>query len=154
MNRTRSGKPLDDSAILHPLTLRTMLTRSTTPLPLLTRLTASATALVMLALTVFAASPVLHAWLHDHSSSHAQATPCPHGHAHDAPARPAPAPADADDALCVVTQFSQGHAESATAPALLAVATRRVTATVTPLSFAAPCAPEFVLPPGCGPPAV
>ena len=131
-----------------------MSARSTAPLPLLTRLTASATALLMLALTVLAASPALHAWLHGHTAAHAQTAPCPHGHAHDAPAHSAPAPSDADDALCVVTQFSHGHADSAAAPTLLVVATLRITATVAPFLFSAPRAPEFFLPPGCGPPTV
>jgi hypothetical protein len=68
------------------------------PSPLTRAVAALATALV-LALTVFAASPALHQWLHGHEPGHPRAAP-------DAPARPSPP--DDDDDGCVVTLFAQG----------------------------------------------
>ena len=122
-------------------------------LPLLTRLTALASAVLVALLTIFAASPQLHALLHGpaHRDAHASAAPCPHGHHHSTPA-PEPAP---DDDLCVVTQFSHGSSELAVAPALLPAQPLALLGDTLPLSvFCAPSAPAFLLPPGCGPPLV
>lgn len=113
---------------------------------LLTRLVAWATAALVGALTVFAASPTLHAWLHDHAS-HAAHQGCTHAHSTPAPA----SQADGDE-LCVVTQFAHGKTECATPPLLAPVATLRVTAFLSDAPVRAPRAPSLYLPPGCGPP--
>jgi hypothetical protein len=112
---------------------------------LTTRLLASALAVLVVALSVFAASPALHAWLHDHAATAHHG--CNHAHS-----TPAPAP-DADDESCVVTQFAHGKADCAPAPLLAPVATLRVTAFLAAAPFLAPRAPALFLPPGCGPPA-
>ena len=104
--------------------------RNATP-SLPTRLTASATALLVLALTVFAASPVLHAWLHGHpADSHpVKRTVASADHAGCTHADHAPASAPhGDDELCVVTQFAHGKADCASAPLLAQVAVLRVVA--------------------------
>jgi hypothetical protein len=130
--------------------------RTATP-SLPTRLTASATALLVLALTVFAASPVLHAWLHGHpADSHPvkrSAATADHAGCTHADHAPASAP-HGDDELCVVTQFAHGNADCAPAPLLAQVAILRVVATVSLSAAPAPRAPALFLPPGCGPPAV
>ncbi len=129
--------------------------RTATP-SLPTRLAASATALLVLALTVFAASPVLHAWLHGHpADSHPVKRTAATDHAGCTHKDHAPASAPhGDDDLCVVTQFAHGKADCAPAPLLAQVALLRVTATLTLSAAPAPRAPALFLPPGCGPPAV
>ncbi|MBM3843289.1 MAG: hypothetical protein FJ397_08535 [Verrucomicrobia bacterium] len=113
-----------------------------------TRLVASATALLVAVLTVFAASPALHVWLHEHSAHMADAhANCPHSH--DAPA--APDSGDGDD-LCVVTQFAHGKADFAHAPTLAPGAVLRVSATLSLSAAPAPRAPALFFPPACGPP--
>lgn len=62
----------------------------------LNRATALVAALCVLMLAVFAASPTLHAGLHEHGHDHAA-----HGHDHGAPV------GDAEH-TCVVTLFAQG----------------------------------------------
>jgi hypothetical protein len=64
------------------------------PLPPLSRLTALLAALCVLALTVFAASPALHASLH--------------GHDHAAKAAAGPEAPVGDEHACAVTLFAQG----------------------------------------------
>jgi hypothetical protein len=76
-----------------------MMSRRRLRVPALTRLVASLATALVLALTVFAASPELHQWLHGHDSAHPNA-------GHNDPA--APQPADDDDEGCVVTLFAQG----------------------------------------------
>lgn len=106
---------------------------------------AGAVGLVVL-LSVFAASPSLHAWLHTHTQAQAAGHPCaPHDEA----------PASGGDELCAIAQFAHGksglafvptiftgpHTEGAAAPVFFKVVT-------------APGAPAHILPPGCGPPLV
>jgi hypothetical protein len=66
---------------------------------------------LILALTVFAASPELHQWLHGHDSAHSRP-------GHNVPASPQQ-PADDDDEGCVVTLFAQGLVLSLSIFALL-----------------------------------
>ncbi|MEY4688252.1 MAG: hypothetical protein RIR76_2275 [Verrucomicrobiota bacterium] len=116
---------------------------------------AIAMAAIMALVTVAAASPTLHAWLHAHDDPPGNAAPgssahvgCKHSHG-----KPVPSP-EAQEDLCIVKQLSQGKADFASAPLLLQVATRRVTATLSLPQGRAAREPAFILPPGCGPPAV
>jgi len=67
---------------------------------LITRATALFAVALVLALTVLAASPSLHAWLHGHSES---AAPAEHEHEHEHGA-----PVGSDDHVCAVTLFAHG----------------------------------------------
>lgn len=134
------------------------MSRHHTKLPLLTRLTALAGSALVLLLTVLAASPQWHAFFHaaEHSARHAvpAASTCPSGHDHHH-GHPAPSLPHADDELCVITQFAHGASELAVAPSLLVAQPLARTGDALPLSvFCAPSAPAYLLPPGCGPPAV
>lgn len=64
---------------------------------LVIRLTAMVAVLCVLALTVFAASPGLHAWLHGHDT----ACESPAAHHHDAPVSD-------EEQGCVVSLYAQG----------------------------------------------
>lgn len=104
---------------------------------------------MVLMLTVLAASPAFHAWLHADTNVLAK---CGHDHGTTAPS-PLKDREGADDAGCVVTLFAQGGAELAFAPALLAAPPLRVLRDSRPSAdFCAPSAPAHLLPPGCGPP--
>lgn len=116
---------------------------------------AIAMAAIMALVTLAAASPALHAWLHGHDDPPGNAAPgssahvgCKHSHG-----KPVPGP-EAQEDLCIVKQFSQGKADVASAPLLLQLATRCVTATLSWAQGPAAREPAFYLPPGCGPPAV
>jgi len=69
---------------------------------LITRATALFAVALVLALTVLAASPSLHAWLHGHSES---AAPAEHEHEHE---HEHGAPVGSDDHVCAVTLFAHG----------------------------------------------
>ena len=121
------------------------------PPSLLTRLTASLGVVLVLVLSMLAASPALHAWLHTAPPS---VTPCGHDHG-PAPHTPDEDHADADDAGCIVTLFAHGGSELATAPThLVAPARALVGDLLLSVEFCAPSAPAHTLPPGCGPPLV
>lgn len=116
------------------------------------RLTAVVAALLIAALSVFAASPTLHAWLHDHgkSATHSAvvAASAPTAPSHAVPDK---APEDHDDG-CVVALFAAGIL--AVFSALLSwLLLGRVRAIVAwpPLVLVARD-PRYRLPPLCGPP--
>ena len=126
-------------------------------LSLATRLTAALGAALVLVLTILAVSPSLHAWVHAEPADSASHATCSHGHAHHSHA-PAPAPAPDscdDDSGCIVNLFAQGGSELVTAPAVLQAPRLADLGTfLSPSAFCAPSAPAYLLPPGCGPPAV
>ena len=126
-------------------------------LPLATRFTAALGAALVLVLTILAVSPSLHAWVHAEPVDSAAHAACSHGHAHHTHT-PAPAPAPDtcdDDSGCVVNLFAQGGSELVTAPALLPAPRLADLGTfLSPSAFCAPSAPAYILPHGCGPPAV
>jgi len=137
---------------LLPITMSrpSMPTRS----PLL-RSVAIAMAAIMALVTLAAASPALHAWLHGHDDPPGHSAPgssahvgCKHSHG-----QPVPGP-EAEEDHCIVKQLSQGKAHFASAPLLLQVSSRRVTAALSLAQGPAAREPAFLLPPGCGPPAV
>ena len=123
-------------------------------LPLATRFTAALGAALVLVLTILAVSPSLHAWVHAEPADSAAHAACSHGHAH--PTVPAPAPDSCDDdSGCIVNLFAQGGSELVAAPALLPAPRLADLGTfLSPSDFCAPSAPAYLLPPGCGPPAV
>jgi hypothetical protein len=89
----------------------------------------------VLLLTVLAASPVAHAWFHDHGSDAGSGSSIPHGD------------------HCAIAQFSQGIVPTATdtvigQPVCLLVAPTQTDAAVIAR------APLLRLPPPCGPPLV
>jgi hypothetical protein len=119
-------------------------------LSLVTRFTAALGAALVLVLTILAVSPSLHAWVHAEPADAAPHAKCSHGHDH----HDAPASAD-DEAGCIVNLFSQGGSELVALPALLPAPRFAPAGDTLPLSvFCAPSAPAYLLPPGCGPPAV
>jgi len=127
----------------------------TRPMPstlsLATRLTAALGAALVLVLTILAVSPSFHAWVHAEPADPAPHAKCSHGHHHH---HDAPASADVE-AGCIVNLFSQGGSELVTLPALLPAPRFAPAGDTLPLSvFCAPSAPAYLLPPGCGPPAV
>ena len=133
-----------------------MIRRSPSP-SILTRLTAALGAALVLVLTILAVSPSLHAWVHAEPADSAAHAACSHGHAHHAhPTVPAPAPDSCDDdSGCIVNLFAQGGSELVAAPALLPAPRLADLGTfLSPSAFCAPSAPAYLLPPGCGPPAV
>ena len=133
-----------------------MTRRSPSP-SLLSRLTAVVGAALVLVLTILAVSPALHAWVHAEPADSAPHTLCSHGHAHPAHSDHLPVAPDHadDDAGCIVTLFAQGGSEIAVAPAILPSPRLAQIGDTLPLSvFCAPSAPAYLLPPGCGPPAV
>jgi hypothetical protein len=101
--------------------------RSAPPSPLQRLLAAGAVALV-LALTVLAVSPTLHAWLHGESQL------------------------DPNDS-CAVVLFAHGLTPALTALVLLALARAQRRAVLPLPAPVLVAAPAFDLPPGCGPPA-
>jgi hypothetical protein len=124
-------------------------------LSLATRFTAVLGAALVLVLTILAVSPSLHAWVHAEPADSAPHAKCSHGHAHHHH-HDAPAPVSSDDeAGCVVNLFAQGGAELVAVPALLPAPRLADLGTfLSPSAFCAPSAPAYLLPPGCGPPAV
>ena len=126
-------------------------------LPLATRFTAALGAALVLVLTILAVSPSLHAWVHAEPVDSAAHAACSHGHAHHTHT-PAPAPAPDscdDDSGCIVNLFAQGGSGLVAAPALLPAPRLADLGTFLSASdFCAPSAPAYLLPPGCGPPAV
>ena len=126
-------------------------------LSLATRFTAALGAALVLVLTILAVSPSLHAWVHAEPADSAAHAACSHGHAHHAhPTVPAPAPDSCDDdSGCIVNLFAQGGSGLVAAPALLPAPRLADLGTFLSASdFCAPSAPAYLLPPGCGPPAV
>ena len=79
-----------------------MICATTNPLR---RATALLAVLGVLALITFAASPALHAWLHEHggaeAAAHDHAAGIGHEHGHDAPV-------DSSGHVCAITLFAQG----------------------------------------------
>jgi hypothetical protein len=69
------------------------------PIALVWRFSAGLGAALVLLLTVAAASPAVHAWLHGHAEDEPHA--CAHQHEHDTPRQ-------AEEAGCAVTLFSHG----------------------------------------------
>lgn len=124
-----------------------------TPASLAHRLTALLGLALVVALNLLAARPDWHAALHDEAgeSSHRHAR-CPH-HGHG-PAKTEPAPVSSDDHVCVISAFAHGQAAFDAASLAVPPVTLTEIATLAATIAAAPIAPEFFLPPGCGPPAV
>jgi hypothetical protein len=106
------------------------------------RTLAAGCAALVLALSIFAASPAAHAWLHAESGG------CS-GHAH-----PAPQPADDDDAGCAVVLFASG-VSLPVAPAFLTPPTLAVQG-VSPVTAADAflVSPRYLRQPERGPPAL
>ena len=126
-------------------------------LSLATRFTAALGAALVLVLTILAVSPSLHAWVHAEPVDSAPHATCSHGHAHHSHTPvPAPAPDSCDDdSGCIVNLFAQGGSELVTAPAVLQAPRLADLGTfLSPSAFCAPSAPAYILPHGCGPPAV
>lgn len=122
-----------------------MFRRLSHPRSLLTRLTALLGIGLVLLLNVLAASPSLHEALHAPAASDHGHSSCNHDHS---------APSTAPDHDCVVSAFAHGHAEIGTAPLALPAVALTAFATLAPTGAVALSAPAFLLPPGCGPPAV
>jgi hypothetical protein len=114
-----------------------------TPLPF-TRLIAGAGVALVLLLSVLAACPEAHEWIHGHEEHTAHDASTTGAHHHDAD--------NPDDDGCVVTLFAHGVI-TATVFAALIVALFRLVAVATPPGEAL-ClpAPHYLLPPLCGPP--
>ena len=124
--------------------------------PLLQRLTALLGVALVLALNVLAVRPDLHAALHAAESAADSAHHgggCSHSHKKAAPATPV-APVTSDDHDCVVSAFAHGHADFGVAPLALPAVLLSQIATLSAHAALEPRAPAFLLPPGCGPPAV
>ncbi|WP_414662795.1 hypothetical protein [Horticoccus sp. 23ND18S-11] len=116
------------------------------------RFTALLGVALVLMLNVLAVRPDLHAALHasGDASSIVHGGKCTHHSAGDS----AHAPATSPDHDCIVSAFAHGHADTGVDPLILpAIAFIPLTRVAPSLVFAAP-APEFLLPPGCGPPLV
>jgi hypothetical protein len=107
------------------------------------RLTASLAAAIVLALTVFAASPDLHNWLHSFDAAGSHQT---HGVAHaDKGSIP-------DDDDCAVVVFAQGVL-AMLAIAFFGIFSGKVAKYSPPfISRLVSKAPEYWVPPLCGPP--
>ncbi len=124
-------------------------------LPLLTRGIAAAAALLVVALSLLASSPLLHAWLHGHGQAkevEAMAA-CAHSscpHSHEAP------PSDGGDCdeICIVAQYAHGQASCGGEPLLLCVNECSTDFALPSGPIAPTRAPDSFLPPVCGPPAV
>lgn len=115
------------------------------PRCLLRRCTALLGIGLVLLLNILAAAPDLHEALHAPAASDHGHSACNHDHS---------APTTAPDHDCVVSAFAHGHAEIGTAPLALAPVALTAFATLAPTGAVALSAPAFLLPPGCGPPAV
>ncbi|HRE08410.1 MAG TPA: hypothetical protein PKX00_22515 [Opitutaceae bacterium] len=135
------------------------------PFPLLTRLTAVLGTWLVLVLSVLAVDPALHAWIHGEAGEIEAHTHCAHAQAHDHhstdgagshdPHSPAPTHSHGEDEACIVSQFSHGGSDQVVAPNLLPWLSLARTGDLPALCPAcAPGAPDHLLPPGCGPPAV
>jgi hypothetical protein len=111
------------------------------------RLTAVLGIALVLALNVLAVMPAAHAWLHG-GDTDAPAAPCRHhGCAHESPA-----PAEDDD--CVVVKFAHGDGGLVTSSFVVEAHAHPLLAPFG-LRHALPApAPAYLLPPGCGPPAI
>jgi hypothetical protein len=98
---------------------------------------------LVLALNVLAVRPDLHAALHEeHGPKHSSA--CKHHHA----------PVESAEHDCVVNAFAHGHAETGVAPVGIPFLALDRIGTLLPEHAVAAVAPDFRLPPGCGPPRV
>jgi hypothetical protein len=100
---------------------------------LLHRLAAAGSIALVLLLTVLAASPAAHEWIHGHTEATAQA-------------------AGSDDDGCVVTLFGQGLFGAAVFAALLIAFLCLFVGTPTPHEGLGRSVPRYWLPPLCGPP--
>ena len=108
------------------------------------RLVASLAAALVFALTVFAASPELHAWLHSYDAPgthHAH----PEGH-------PAPDAGPDQDDDCAVVMFAQGVVAALLLVFFGIVAWRIAAFAPVHVERLVSRAPDFLLPPLCGPP--
>ena len=130
-----------------------MIFLTSTPSLRVRRFTALLGVALVLMLNVLAVRPDLHAALHADSAiagTGAHGGKCTHHAAGDS----AHAPVTSSDHDCIVSAFAHGHADTGVDPLLLpAIAFVKLARIAPSLVFAAP-APEFLLPPGCGPPLV
>jgi len=106
---------------------------------LLSRATAALAIGLVLALSVFAASPQLHGWLHGHDLGAVSA-----GHDGGSPARHPP-DADDNDSGCVVTLFAQGLVLALASVALFFTGQTLRIANVRPFERIFPEAPRYLL---------
>jgi len=115
------------------------------------RLTALGSAGLTLVLSLFAANPEAHAWLHSHTdASHAAAhADCSHGHEDSSPVDAA-----TDDAGCVITQFANGQVGCEVDPTAVFAAALQALATLADPGATFAGSADLQLPPGCGPPQV
>lgn len=109
-----------------------------------TRLIAGAGVALVLLLSVLAASPEAHEWIHGHGEHAGHGANAERTHHHNA--------ADTNEDGCVVTLFAHGVV-AATIVAVLVVALFRLAAIATrPREAPGLPAPHYLLPPLCGPP--
>jgi hypothetical protein len=108
------------------------------------QLTAGFAAALVLALAVLAASPQLHAWVHDHGLVPVKGSAAPAGHEDQ--------PSGQDDTGCVVVMFANGVVCAALA--LMAITALWQFINLLPRVETAACrqTPRYWLPPLCGPP--
>jgi hypothetical protein len=100
-----------------------------------------AAAFLVLTLSIFSASPTLHAWLHSHGASpHAQATD------HGAPLQ------DHGDDSCAVTMFAHGALALLVAFVLACAFQRAIAVFFSYVAALYRATPRYWLPPLCGPP--
>lgn len=126
-------------------------TRLTHPAALWQRIVASGCLGLVLALNLLAASPNLHAWLHETQAA-TEHGDCEHGHGEKQ--APASQTEHADDAACVITQFANGQVGAEAALTVVVSATLRETATLPDRTAPFSGRSHVLLPPGCGPPQV
>ena len=118
------------------------------PSLLSTRVTAVAAAFLVLALVVFSASPVLHAWLHGRDGASVSATTTAANHTGQDQSKP---DQDQDDA-CAVVMFAQGILAVIFAFILCAALRRVIEFSVSYVAAIYRATPRYWLPPLCGPP--
>lgn len=115
-------------------------------LSLLHRVVAALGVALVLALNLLAVAPGAHALLHEGRQSDSQAACAHRGCAPDTP--------PPDDDNCVVVKFSQGHGGFAVTPFVVVAAAAPIVVALEAGPRLAVRPPAFLLPPGCGPPAV
>jgi hypothetical protein len=100
-------------------------------------------ALLVMVLSISAASPAVHTWIHDVTSGGCSPA------AHDADSQPG-----ADEHACAVTEFAQGEGGVAIAPIALPHFRLRQIATFCAADVRAILSPAFLRPHCCGPPLI
>jgi hypothetical protein len=110
----------------------------------LTRFTAGAGVALILLLSVLAACPEAHEWIHGHGEHAAHDANATGSHHHDAD--------QPDEDGCVVTLFAHGVITATIFAALIVALFRLIAVAARPGEALCLSAPHYLLPPLCGPP--